>query len=387
MNILIGVKESLQEQSKVKFALERKILKLQREYETCSNSLKSSQNSLDSNDDMAIRLQHVLNPPSVEVKLKSLSIESHMDRNTSILSSPPVRKSITLSSYNLNSDNYKQEYGFIPFEINSSIVENLRNFRDGCRQDLKIRKANQAIKKFHEESDDSSNEDGKHSSDEDDSNNLSHSISNHPLDAVCLAAFGVLMKHISGTDKFLIGVNLSLRKDGILPGPLTDTVPAKIDFGGKGVCFNSLLDNLTKSLHNSKKIVAESPFSSAARVLNLPNNFPVLFEFINYNETKKWKNSGLTSKDILAMETSSIKVIHEDMEVRVDRLWSRADYQSHDIKLVLVEEAEEIVGGIYYNKNVYDEEKVSKWVSKYITTLEGIEFGARKVVISNLISR
>jgi flagellar motor switch/type III secretory pathway protein FliN len=364
------IKESLQEQTKVKFALERKILKIQREFDTVSTNLKSTQNSLDINDDMALRLRNILRPPSMDVKILPLQLES------------------SACSYPKESPDYAKLYGFVAFELDRNIVRNMRIFRDGCKQSQKIRKAQLRRETLLSRSADSdfSSADESNISDndgEDPRDVKAGRVSS--TDSVCLAAFAVLLKHISGSDKFLIGLNSHHRQCGVLVGPLSSVVPVKIDLGEKGMTFNSLLASIQKSLRDSRKYAAECPFSTVAQKCDLDDRFAIQFEYISQKDSAGWRYAGLNAKDILSMHDSTSRL--GNSELRTHRVWSIGEHSTFDIKVVIVEDSEDVIGGIQFRRDRFDDDKVTKWAAKYLTTLEGIEFGPRKLAISSMISR
>ncbi|KAJ3189647.1 hypothetical protein HK101_008811 [Irineochytrium annulatum] len=376
------VKESLQEQAKVKFSLERKIMKFQRELDSVAGQLKQAQNALDAQDDMGIRLRTILNPPSVEVKIPVLTLEGQMEPDAD------TQRGI----------DYTEVYGYVGFEVDAAVSRNIRKFRDRCRQNhrqrlLKLRKGTGAITTAssghhsgNELSDFSSADERDDARSEADDGRRTPSLLSS--DAVCLSAFQVMLKHISGCDKFLIGVRESLRKNGVLVGPLSDVMPLRVDLTRKGVTFNSLLVSVIKSLRDLKRHGAGCPFESLAWKFECDARFPIQFEFVSDRETQQWKEAGLSVPDILARRrTDEYARGGSDVPAKVERLWAVNESDQFDIKLIVVEDGDDICGGMVYRRDKYDEEKVAKWVQKYHTTLEGIEVGTRDVSISSLISR
>ncbi|KAJ3030342.1 UNVERIFIED_CONTAM: hypothetical protein HDU68_009376 [Siphonaria sp. JEL0065] len=374
------IKESMQEQTKVKFALERKILKQQRDYDMCCSNLKAAQNSLDINDDMAIRLNYILNPPSFETKLLPLTLENN-------------------SVKDLWDSEYNQTWGFFPFEIDAPVVQNLRSFLQGTkatsRQQRKTQ-PHQATQHHHRSSSASSI-----SSSEDESQLSSKlaALSTEDLrpqntKAILLTALAVMLKHISGQEKFLLGSHESIRHNSsVLCGPLTDIIPIPFDFSpSKEPTFNSLLTKVQKVLKSSTRVTAETPYAKTAeKHLHVPSDFPIQFQYFCEKETHAWRHAGLSTRDLLGMKvfnSHESKASDTAPIVDLERIWTVNEAQSGcEFKLTFVEDAEEIVGVVQYRKAVYDEEKVGKWVSKLVTTLEGIEFGPKKLAVSQLIAR
>ncbi|KAJ3228435.1 hypothetical protein HDU81_006157 [Chytriomyces hyalinus] len=356
------VKESLQEQTKIKFALERKILKQQREYDMVTSNLKAAQNSLDISDDMAIRLGHILNPPSHETRLLPISIEGKKAAEKPF-------------------DNLQDAWGYFPFEIDATVVKTIRSFKELCKAHERHMRQTKSKAELEHDSDDLA------SSGDDDDNFADIKPQNSKI--CCLAAYAVMLKHIAGCEKFLIGSVESFRHNGVLVGPLSDVVPVKFDFGGNETSFNAILSQLKKALRNCSRFIAESPFSETAKTLNLESEFPIQFQYFPEKETVAWRHVGMSTRDLLSMRVfSAHESKPESTIVDIERLWT-VDEQSHtcEFKLVLVEDADEIVGAIHYRKDLYDDDKVQKWVAKFITTLEGLEYSPKKLSISNLISR
>ncbi|KAJ3114310.1 hypothetical protein HDU96_002275 [Phlyctochytrium bullatum] len=348
------IKECLHEQSKIKFALERKIMKLQREFDLCTANLKTAQNSMDANDDMSIRLKLLLNPPSIEAKYPILGLDSSYSKYTQVA--------------------YDSRYGFQAIEIDSAILKNIRNFRDRCRQVHKQKRLHHRATAGYSigtESEMSSTEESNPPSEADEPR-LSDFSSAVSADAVCLAAFQVMLKHIMGNDKYLLGVKMSLRKGGVLVGPLSDIMPLRVDLAKKGLTFNGLLVSVIKNLRDLKKHGGTCPYMVGAKRLELPDAFPMQFEFFTDKENQMWQYAGLNPSDILP---KPVLTSSEDpgKRSRVEKVWCVDEQAGFDVKLVLMEDAESISGGIIYRREKFDEDKVSKWASKYKTTLEGIE--------------
>ncbi|KAJ3106812.1 hypothetical protein HDU97_005519 [Phlyctochytrium planicorne] len=368
------IKESLQEQTKVKYSLERKIMKLQRELDICNTNVKTSQNSLDANDDMCIRLKLLLNPPNVEVKMFALSFEGQWKTED------PQKELYSLHNF----------YGFQPLDVDSNVLKNIRAFRDRCRQTHKQRLINLRKNSLHiasgEFSEVSSTEESNSPSDTEDSA-IQFAASAISSDSVCLAAFQVMLKHIMGADKYLLGVKTSIRKGGALVGPLSDVMPMRVDLAKKGITFNSLLVSVIKSLRELKKQGSSSPYIVTAKKQGLPERFPVQFEFVTDRESQQWKYAGVNPQEFLPRQQIIPFDAGLEQPVPVEKLWSVDEQCGFDVKLVLIEESERISGGMVYRRDRFDEDKIAKWVGKYQTTLEGIEVGSRDVSISNLISR
>ncbi|KAI8619081.1 hypothetical protein BC830DRAFT_1216247 [Chytriomyces sp. MP71] len=335
------VKESMQEQTKIKFALERKILKQQREYDMVASNLKAAQNSLDISDDMAIRLGNVLNPPAFDVKIHALGLEKNRARPT------------------WPSD-YHEVWGFLPFEIDELVVKTLRAFKESCKNSERQKKKTRSRSAPDHDSD-------NYATSSEDEHDPFSDIKPQNSKACCLAAFAVMLKHVAGCEKFLIGCVESFRKNGVLVGPLTDIVPVKFDFTGNETTFNSVLNAVKKSLWNVNRLVSESPFIDTAKKLEVDSVFPIQFQYFPEKETLSWRHAGMTTRDLLSMKVFSA---HESKPehniVDIERQWVINELSRDcEFKLTLVEDADEIVGAIQYRKDLYDDDKVQKWVAKF----------------------
>ena len=364
------IKESLQERAKVKFGLERRIAKIGRELDACTDNLKAFQDKLESNDDMCIRLANVLNPPYVESKIPPLTID-------------PQGKS---SEYGPSPErDYASLWAFSPITITPEIFINLRRFTEGYQTTLRQRRAHLRGKAVPFTGYDSdtfvSSVDDSSGTDSDASMNLRSRHSRLTSTAsVCLAAFAVLLKHISGSDKFLIGLTQSYRHNSLLVGPLTDTVPLKVELR-RNTTFNSLFGLLDKEMKEARRFGAVCPLSTIKSKLDV-GDLPIQYEFIPFRDMETWKSKGLTVDDMIQRIT-----VEPEANTGARRLWSVDESDGCNIKLVLAEGQEFISGGIRYRKDLFDEGNIRKWCSKFQATVESIDFGPRKIPINQMISR
>ncbi|KAJ3034927.1 hypothetical protein HDV00_004537 [Rhizophlyctis rosea] len=372
------IKECLQERSKVKFTLERRIAKVARDLDSCSDHLKKAQDTLESNDDMCMRLSNILNPPYVEVKVAPVTLDSQAE-------SPFSSSSDALSPVKNNAETW----AFCPITVASEVLTHLRSFQEGYRTTLRQRRAHLHTSAIPVSGHDSdvfgSSMDESSGTDSDASGLRSRHARLTSTAGVCLAAFAVLLKHISGSDKFLVGLTQSYRHNGLLVGPLTDTVPLKVEFR-KGTTFNSVFGVLSKEMKEARRFGATCPLSVIKSKLGARWNLPVRFEFVPFQEAEGWRMKGLGVEDLTLHERSGGDGVGQQAH-KWQRLWSVDETAAYDLKLVLVEGHDTLSGGIRYRKDRFDEEKVAKWVAKYAATLESIDFGPRKIPITNMISR
>ncbi|KAJ8323710.1 hypothetical protein O5D80_007599 [Batrachochytrium dendrobatidis] len=386
------IKDCLHEQSKVKFALERKIAKATRDFESVSDGLKSTQNLLESTDDMSIRLNYILKPPYVETKIAPISLCALYESNL------PLLESLDASS----------KWGYVPLTVSSETLDNLRRFRVNWAISVKARQKQRRADASASSDNESLLESEK--SDDDDQPSRANSplkysavtTSNEAVDAtvlpvleyhkrskpksvdvVCLTAFSILLRHISGSEKYVLGVSQSYRRHGIFVGPLSDTVPIKIDVSKQGLTFDSLYESLHKTLRNAKRHGVACTNMQVAEAFHLSEKLDARFEFISLRESKEWIKKGLTVADMLCCREPCFQTD----EINTNRLWSDIEHDQYDVKLVIVETSHGLEGGLKFMNSRFDEDTIQKWMTKYMSILDSIDYGPRKILVSSLISR
>ncbi|KAI9094937.1 hypothetical protein DFS34DRAFT_651722 [Phlyctochytrium arcticum] len=367
------IKECLQELNKVKFTLERRIAKSARDFESVSEGLKNAQDALDGNDDMCIRLTTILRPPYVEMKIPPLCLDQHAMEGCT---DPDDIK------------DYTTKYGFAPIKVSAEVLQNLRLFHDGQRATARQRR----LRPQSSTTSDSGISTEESSADSEDVHNQfgarEHRRRLSSAIAVCLAAYAVLLKHIAGSDKYLIGLTQSFRRNGLVVGPVTDVLPIKFDLTRKGMTFNTLYGLTSRSLKEIRRYGPSCPLTSIQGHLGIARTLPVQFEYISYREHQTWLDKGLSEDDLLLRTGQH----HSQKDVGsaclgTERRWFRNEVNDCDIKLVLVETAGELIGGFRYRQNKFDAEHVSKWANKYAAILEDIDAGPRQIAITSIISR
>ncbi|KAH6584639.1 hypothetical protein BASA61_006235 [Batrachochytrium salamandrivorans] len=384
------IKECLHEQGKVKFALERKIAKASRDLESALEGLTSTQNLLESTDDMSIRLNYILKPPYIETKLAPITLAAHYETN--------MQSSDTFDS--------SSRWGFVPLEIEPDTLDTLRRFRANWTLSTKIRqrqrKADPSVSSDNESLLDSEK------SDNDDKTVLGDSplkyesspsldrafntmaLDHHPrhvkyksVDVICLAAFSILLKHISGSEKYIIGVSQSYRRHGLFIGPLSDTMPIKVDVTQPGLTFDVLYGSMHKILRDTKRHGVACTNMQVASAFGITCGLDVRFEFIGLRESKEWIKRGLSVADLLCQPE---RCFHVD-GIDTARIWSDNEADTYDVKLIIVETPGGLEGGMRFMNCRFSKEIALKWMLKYTSVLEGIDCGPRKILVSSLISR
>lgn len=369
-----GIKECLQEEGRIKHTLERRIAKLGRDLESCSESLKLAQNALDTNDDMCIRLGNILKPPYVEIKVPSLTLEQQYVE-------PAMEKEIS---------DYADMWDFAPLTVSQELLQNLRLFQDGWHAATR-RKRGHSVDRRAGSASGASTEETSEMDSEDPHLGLGareHRRTLSSAAAVCLAAFAVVLKHASGSDKFLLGVTQSFRRNGLLVGPVTDTLPVKIDFTRKGTTFNSLFGTLSRSLREVRRYGPGCPLTTIQSKLGVARELPVQFEYISFRDQQTWARKGLPMEGLLQTDTPFVaNEADPAMVLKAERSWFMNEARPFDMKLVLIETTNSLMGGIRYRRDKFEADHVGKWITKYLATLEAIDTGPRQIQISSIISR
>jgi uncharacterized protein YgiM (DUF1202 family) len=317
------IQESFHEQSKVKFMLERMIATTSRQLETCRETIRQNQNSLESNDDMSIRLQHILNPPTISKIVDMITLEQ-------------VYEKPKLPNIDIN------KYSNVRFKIKEDAVYNLQRFRSAWAANIRNKKKNPNDSSDHEsllgsEGETSETPAGAESS----------WTNKKTVNVVCLAAFAVLMKHISGMDKYLLGITYNFRTPNQLVGPLTDTLPFNVDLSSKSLTFDGLFASLFKVFHYCKRHGKACPSTQISKELAIEYNIPVHFEFITNLEREEWAKQGITVEDLLYEDEDNTKSFGTFETAAIGSLDEHSQY---DVKFKLIENVDTIEAAVRYRK-------------------------------------
>ncbi|KAI8826548.1 uncharacterized protein EV422DRAFT_562607 [Fimicolochytrium jonesii] len=378
------IKETIMESGKRKHALERRIAKCVREREGLDTQLRDAEAAVERDDDLGIRLRGVLRPPVVEVKVAPLGLEGYALRGGRGGATEPQQ-----------GEDFTQMWDMVPITLPAELVSNLRLFQDGYRATARQRRrartgtggrrsAQSRSRSRGGGTSESSNVETHDDEEEEDTNNAlgaRHGTTTTAYStataAACLSAFAIVLKHISGSDKYLLGLTHSFRRNGLAVGPVSDTFPVKIDLTRKGITFSALFGSVSRSIRAARRCGAGTPSwkipTPSATAL------PIVFEYTPQKEAEMWRSYGLSPADILlhAASSSSDGVS-----------WTHDETSHAHVKLHLIETGEgTIVGGLRYRRDVYEDEQVGKWVGKFVATLEGIDPGPRQIPVASIISR
>jgi len=414
------IRECIQDQSKVKISIERHLSKAQREYDRCNRDYKKYEKIIEKITNDIIKINSILHPPLKITHIPVMQLQG-------------VRqKSVDKNDWG----EYNLYYSFMPLHLESDQNQYFQQFFDDwknkyykeycverCLRKKMEREKNELVNiedvPLVEPDNDYLSEDDIYSSSE----NIVNSFYNNmpSTEAICLAIFSVLLRHISGIEKFILGIHQSQRRiyqagDCII-GPLSNIIPIKIDLSQKGITFYNLFADLIFSIKKSRKINADHSYTQLFDFPDLPEELPIQFEFISKEECELWRKMGLKMEDLfsginrnkgwtkndISFSTSSSQSSslssNEELSENIDQenlkyypkikqLWSSNASNTFIFKLIMVEwDDDTIEGGILYSRNHFDEDQISKWIGKFETLIENIELGKPKVTVANLISR
>ncbi|KAI9349587.1 hypothetical protein BDR26DRAFT_852410 [Obelidium mucronatum] len=189
-----------------------------------------------------------------------------------------------------------------------------------------------------------------------------------------------MMKHVSGIDQFLIGITQSLNNSNnfLTIGLVSETVPVKANMNGSALSFTDLVESIMQTLEKMASVAPRASFGEFAAKLGLAFDFPLRFAFYQQQQTEMWKEAGLSvAADLLEVDSE-----------KGSRLWSVNGLSTYDAKLIIVEDLGVVRCVFKFRKDRLQRETVERWVSKYQTTLDGLNSSAKKTLtVGRLISR
>jgi hypothetical protein len=356
------LKECIYEQAKVKFNLERRISKESRDYDSTVKYYNELTTLVENYDDLSIRLKSIVNPPTIAQPI--------FPANFSLL-----RGKI------LNGDSINK-YGLASFRIEAETFESIRMFRSNWAASIRNK---QKAKNRDEDNDillDSDSEFEDFSKILDSSNRrYSRRFNTKSVDVVCLTAFAIFVKHVCGSDKCLIGNVTSFRYPGLLVGPLSDTLPIKVDISKNGVTFDQLYESLFKSIVNCTRYGSGCSSMLISKVSENAKDLKICFEYIDNAERLDWEQVGLALEDLLSDMHD-----HTLNNFSYKSMWSVEGQDDYDLKLIMVENADKIECRFKYRKDYFSDAKIERWIIKYQTTLDGID-PTRKIEVASIVSK
>ena len=102
-------------------------------------------------------------------------------------------------------------------------------------------------------------------------------------------------------------------------------------------------------------------------------------EFLTETESKEWFERGLRLEDLLSLPGRADRFEHYNFRCHGD--------DQPDLKIILVHNNGQLDGIFWYDKARIDHERVQKYVERYLSVMENIEYGGHKTTVSSLIGR
>jgi hypothetical protein len=166
------------------------------------------------------------------------------------------------------------------------------------------------------------------------------------LGAILMATTAIMLKYVSGGSRFLVGYFVNYRDLSMQFGPLTLISPLKIDMSD-----------------NHQTLVPLFPYQKFVDEVN-PDNFNVLFEYINTHET----------------------VLYEDTErITLVSIGDTSEY--YDMKMSFMEYVNCFRVCIRYRNDHISQDQVEKWADRLLSALDSVDYEQRTLTIPSLITR
>lgn len=408
------VKECMEEQAKVKFALERKIQKLEREVNNIAEvQLQNKQLEWDQNEQILINLNAILNPPLIKKMVPVASIPYDKESKYSLVGSFE-----RLGNRGNNSTGYDDQL------MDKHVAE-----ADEILQDYAIRNHRLLLTQYHnvffpiilpenfkQVSQDfslswrvpgSPSNNGRKAKDV-----IALASDTRPSTnfVTCLASFAVLIRHMTGHSKFAIGYHRRLFSDPI--GPTAAVVPLKVDMSKKDqtlaeLCgqlnralvlqwekshgislpLTSLREEITRQFNSipsanfglSGQLAGSQTSLSSSGEENtaIPLIYPIQYEFWPRDQVIRLKKQGI---DVEQWVTGQMPGFN----------WSINQEEPFDLKLVVVEAADaqdSTLMGIWYNRNRVDFDRIVKWSDRLLSILANLDYSNHKLTLSHIVGR
>ncbi|KAJ3010357.1 UNVERIFIED_CONTAM: hypothetical protein HDU68_002172, partial [Siphonaria sp. JEL0065] len=321
------VSESLLEQDKVKSSIERKVLALQRENDEVSERLRK------------ITISHTALKKEIEIRSRTVKQNWSGNKQT-----PGPVLGITPSPKDGNS--LEPVWGYFQFDVDKEVAKRIQMLTD----DIKKNRHDRGGQTNHDTC----------------------------MPAVYLASLFIMMKHMSGIDQFLIGVERYFHKNILTIGLVSETVPVKANMNVSGLSFVDLVETIALSLDKLDEVGANASFYDFISKMGKEVAFPLQYSFYDQDQVTMWKEAGLTVDDLLELPGL----------LRGSKLSGLNGSTDCDAKLTIVEDKQVITGVFIYRKDQLQQETVMRWVQKYQTTLDGLPSTTKKALtVGQLISR
>jgi hypothetical protein len=367
------IQECISEQAKIKYGLERKIASTRRSLDKNNRLLKEVRHTVESLETQIMKTEYTIHPPVIEELVPELTLTNQRD--------------VTVSQEIRIDANYESMYEYVPFQLDQNVIESLRQYCKECRNEyLRRRKAFGHSGKNNESEDEIWYEDDT-------------KILSKGMEALLLTVYCVILRHISGIDKFTLGVVIDMRfssnhEKKAIVGPITEVLPLKIDLSEPDLSFKKLFLTLFRTIIEAHGNASTCTLLSINRITKQSLDLPVRFRFVCEKEVEFWRSQGLEVRELLPKDPTLIYPEVFDphstnpyKKAYFDKLWSIGEYESVNLKLVLVEADGQIKGGMYFRKDRFDIERVVRWTHRFSDLLEAIQYDQQSPTVASLISR
>ncbi|RKP19258.1 hypothetical protein ROZALSC1DRAFT_29122 [Rozella allomycis CSF55] len=340
----------LEEQSRIKFEVERKISKLKRELSKISDSYSKLQHDLEITEDTIIKYNNLMNPPLLDFEIPEARFDytGNMANNFRNLNSDWSLTDLTTS--------IRKTHEWLSFPIRHKIGSEIRRFV----KDWFIVKG---IQDKHKDSTKKSMEDI-----------FINSGEQVNLFETCLInSFGILIRHIIGNEKFLIGVEKRSPPTATLVGPFTSVIPVKIDFSDRDITFHESFSEIFSQLKRGS-FHHFYPLDVLRKELAMNLDLNIRFSYVSPSDCEVWKLQGKSPEEMISVLSAS-------------HVWTFDSSNDYDMKLTIFDNIENLTAILQYRKDVISDKDVSRWVDKFLSILESIESSHKKLKVTSVVSR
>ncbi|KAJ3336739.1 hypothetical protein HDU93_002284 [Gonapodya sp. JEL0774] len=341
------VAECVLEESRVKFSIERRILKGKRELEGLCDQIRTVTERTYTTDIAAMNLTNLLNPVRVEVRVPAPDLGI------------PLSTSRSAAHLSHSSRDFASEFGAIPFEICHETVQSLGQLLAEWQRYMKSRKQLPKSSAGNEEYDTLGELDDLKSATPTDNELRS-------VEASFAACLAILVRHISGTSKFLMGVTLDCRvaRDGAPTpiGPFSLDLPVKVDLKpNEGGTFLDLFGTMLKSIHSHEQ---NAPTCLTRTALTLAEVVPPTVTCHFFKFGKK----------------SSLNMTETKM------LWSHVAGKQSDLEVEVSQQDGILHGRVKFRSHRVEAARVAKWTDKLLTIVDSVAVSGQKATVPQIIS-
>ncbi|RKP01178.1 hypothetical protein CXG81DRAFT_18998 [Caulochytrium protostelioides] len=399
--------EAIQEQSKVRFTVERTIRKATRDLEAVSASLQARMAQLDRVEHARMTVREELHPAVASTRIEALRLVVSLDELAERADTP---------------------YGFVPVVLNAETTQRLRTWTEGWANRLRQTRALRGTGSAATAASTAADEDN-----EMDVDTYAYDVAPATSgsattlwspEIACLAAFAILMKHVTGQSQFLMGMAslppLEARPasgepaapaastggrgsvtaaprpppDVLTVGPETRVLPLKFDVSKPDRLFRGFFEHVAGTVERARGYVDEL---SAALPEGLAT--PIQYEFWRLQTLEALAVHGIAPEDLLGevhvlrhreATTDSPPETSDGASAATQAPFTLLEVersQPYDLKLVLFETRDGIVGGFKFRRATIRPEQAEKWKDKLDAILGGIDSGMKDLTIAAMISR